>query len=58
MRVATWNINNVVKRVDLLCDWLERTQPDVVALQELKATTARFPRDRLRALGYESVVVG
>ena len=31
MRVATWHINNVVKRGDLLCDWLERTQPDVVA---------------------------
>ncbi|RZJ08388.1 MAG: exodeoxyribonuclease III, partial [Rubrivivax sp.] len=36
MKVATWNINNVVRRVDLLVDWLRRTEPDVVALQELK----------------------
>ncbi|WP_458233014.1 endonuclease/exonuclease/phosphatase family protein [Roseateles sp. P5_E8] len=36
MRVATWNVNNVVRRLDLLLDWLARTQPDVVALQELK----------------------
>src|SRR6218665_1032060 len=35
MRIATWNINNVRKRLDLLLDWLGRAQPDVVALQEL-----------------------
>jgi len=58
VRVATWNINNVVKRLDRLLDWLDRTQPDVVALQELKTPTADFPVEELRALGYESLVVG
>jgi bifunctional non-homologous end joining protein LigD len=58
MRVATWNVNNVVRRLDLLLDWLDRTQPDVVALQELKATAEQFPADALRELGYESLVVG
>ncbi|VTU15263.1 Putative DNA ligase-like protein/MT0965 [Variovorax sp. PBL-H6] len=58
MRIATWNINNVTKRLALLCDWLERTQPDVVALQELKTSTAEFPTERLRSLGYECLVVG
>jgi bifunctional non-homologous end joining protein LigD len=58
MRVATWNVNNVVRRLDLLLDWLARTQPDVVALQELKTTTERFPADALREAGYESLVVG
>ncbi|WP_457425529.1 exodeoxyribonuclease III [Roseateles sp. P5_E7] len=58
MKVATWNINNVVKRLDLLVDWLRRTRPDVVALQELKATTEAFPADVLRKAGYESLVVG
>ena len=58
MRVATWNINNVVKRTDLLIDWLGRTRPDVVALQELKAPAARFPTEALDAAGYRSLVVG
>ena len=58
MRIATWNINNVVKRLDLLCDWLERAQPDVLALQELKTSTDAFPTERLRSLGYEGLVVG
>jgi exonuclease III len=34
MKVATWSINNAVKRIDLLVGWLGRTQPDVVALRE------------------------
>ncbi|MDM0046213.1 exodeoxyribonuclease III [Variovorax dokdonensis] len=58
MLVATWNINNIVKRLDLLCDWLAATQPDVVALQELKTQTSDFPEERLRELGYHSLVVG
>ena len=58
MRVATWNVNNVNKRLDLLVDWLRRTRPDVVALQELKAPTARFPTEAVHAAGYSALVVG
>ena len=58
MRVATWNINNVNKRLALLVDWLQRTQPDVVALQELKAPSAQFPTEAIRGAGYSSLVVG
>ena len=58
MRVATWNINNVTRRLDLLLDWLARTSPDVVALQELKTPTADFDTEALRAAGYQSLVVG
>jgi len=58
MRVASWNINNVVKRLDLLLGWLARTRPDVVALQELKAPTEAFPTDALQAAGYGSLAVG
>lgn len=58
MRVATWNINNVNKRLALLLDWLRRTQTDVVALQEIKCPTADFPTDALKEAGYNSLVVG
>lgn len=58
MRVATWNINHVTKRLDRLLDWLARAQPDVVALQELKTTTADFPAAALKSVGYASLVVG
>ena len=58
MRIATWNVNNVVSRLPILLAWLEATQPDVVALQELKTIDAQFPRAALEAAGYGSLCVG
>jgi exodeoxyribonuclease III len=58
VRVATWNINNVTRRLDLLLEWLARTRPDVVALQELKTTTEEFPTEALARAGYASLAVG
>ena len=37
VRVATFNINNINKRLDNLLAWLAKAEPDVVSLQELKA---------------------
>ena len=58
MKVATWNINGVVRRLPLLLDWLARARPDVVALQETKATDAEFPQAALAAAGYGAITVG
>jgi bifunctional non-homologous end joining protein LigD len=58
VKVATWNVNNVRKRLPQLLAWLDRTQPDVVALQELKTETAAFPRAEIEAAGYACVVAG
>jgi exodeoxyribonuclease-3 len=58
MRIATWNINDVRKRLPLLLAWLDVTRPDVVALQELKCTDDAFPAQALADAGYGSVVVG
>ncbi|WP_298806787.1 exodeoxyribonuclease III [uncultured Pseudokineococcus sp.] len=53
MRIATWNVNSVRARVDRLVAWLERSDVDVVALQETKCRDDQFPEDRLREAGYE-----
>jgi exodeoxyribonuclease-3 len=58
MKIATFNINNVNKRLENLLDWLDKTKPDVVCLQELKAEQGAFPVKRLRTLGYEAVWQG
>ena len=55
MRVATFNINNINKRLDNLLAWLSKAEPDVVSLQELKAEHRAFPVNALRTLGYEAV---
>lgn len=58
MRIATWNVNNVRKRLPQLTAWLASTQPDVVALQELKCEAAAFPQAELQAAGYGCLVAG
>ena len=42
VRVATFNINNITKRLDNLLAWLAKAEPDVVSLQELKAEQGAF----------------
>ncbi len=58
MRIATFNINDVNKRLDNLLDWLAETEPDIACLQELKAEQGAFPIEPLRALGYEAAWQG
>ena len=53
MKVATWNVNSVRKRTGNLLAWLERTKPDVVVLQEIKAQEPQFPRLEVEAAGYK-----
>ena len=55
MRITTFDINNINKRLDNLVAWLGKTVPDVVCLQELKADQRAFPATTLHAMGYHSV---
>jgi exodeoxyribonuclease III len=45
VRIATWNVNGIRARAAQLNEWLERDRPDIVCLQELKATTAQIPAE-------------
>jgi exodeoxyribonuclease-3 len=43
VRIATWNVNGVRAREAQLVEWIAREQPDVICLQELKATREQVP---------------
>jgi exodeoxyribonuclease-3 len=58
MKIATFNINNVNRRLPNLLAWLEARKPDVVCLQELKATDRQFPRTAIADAGYGAVFAG
>ena len=58
MRIVSWNVNSVRARENRLLNWLEREQPEVLCLQELKCTEEQFPFEGFDALGYEVVVHG
>jgi exodeoxyribonuclease III len=55
MKIATFNINNVNKRLANLLDWLRASRPDVACLQELKATDPEFPIAAIEKAGYGAV---
>ena len=55
MKIATFNINNVNKRLVNLVDWLRAARPDVACLQELKATDSQFPTAAIEKAGYGAV---
>ena len=58
MKIATFNINNVNRRLPNLLAWLAAAKPDVVCLQELKAAQNQFPERALREAGYTAAWVG
>ncbi len=58
MKVATWNVNSVRIREPHVCRWLQKAEPDVLLLQEIKCEAAQFPAAAFKALGYDSVVAG
>jgi exodeoxyribonuclease III len=58
LKIATFNINNINKRLNNLVAWLAREQPDVICLQELKIEQHAFPTSALRDLGYRGVWLG
>ena len=48
MLIGTWNVNSVAREARLLA-WLERNQPDVLCLQELKGLEEAFPTEAKRS---------
>ncbi len=58
MRIITWNVNSIKARLPRVLALLEREQPDIVCLQEVKTTEEMFPRMELQAAGYEAIVHG
>jgi exodeoxyribonuclease III len=55
MKIASFNINNINKRLDILLAWLAAAEPDIVCLQELKAADRQFPLTAIKEAGYGAV---
>jgi exodeoxyribonuclease III len=55
MKIATFNINNVNRRLPNLLRWLRAAKPDVVCLQELKAADSAFPSAAIEKAGYHAL---
>lgn len=57
LRIASWNINSVRARADIVGQFLETEAPDILCLQETKVVDELFPHDLFRERGYEHIIV-
>ena len=55
LKIATYNVNGIRARLPHLLLWLEKEQPDIACLQELKSVSEGFPSLDIRAAGYEAI---
>ena len=53
MKIATWNINSVRLRIQLVIDFLNESQTDILCLQETKTEDQHFPADALAEAGWQ-----
>ena len=58
MKIASWNINGIKARLEVVISWLKESSPDVVCLQEIKSVDENFPVEAFSELGYNSVIHG
>lgn len=58
MKVATWNVNSIRTRLQIVKDWLQKHQVDVLCLQETKVQDHDFPRSPFEDLGYNVYISG
>jgi exodeoxyribonuclease III len=57
LKLATWNINSVRRRLDLVRRFIAEAAPDVLCLQETKSPDEHFPREAFAALGYQHMLI-
>lgn len=55
MKIASYNVNGINGRLEVLLKWLKEANPDVVCLQELKAENHKFPKLAIENAGYHAI---
>src|SRR5215470_11050374 len=59
LKIATWNINSVRLRANLVAQFAAAARPDVICLQEIKCLNDQFPARAFKAMGYKHMhIVG
>lgn len=57
LTVATWNINSVRLRIELVARYVDSHRPDVLCLQETKCMDGQFPLADVRKMGFEHIAI-
>ena len=58
MRIASWNVNSVKARLDIIINWLKSDSCDVLLLQETKSQDENFPHEAFSSIGWHVAIHG
>lgn len=58
MKIATYNVNSIRRRLPLVLNWISEGKPDVMCLQETKVQDQDFPVEAFREAGYHAAFRG
>lgn len=58
MKIISWNVNSVRKRLSQVLALIADEKPDALLLQELKCTTEDFPLLEIQNAGYQTAIHG
>ena len=58
MKISSWNVNSVRARITNILNYIKKSKPDVLFIQEIKTEEKNFPFSEFKNLGYESHVLG
>ncbi|MGB9716482.1 MAG: exodeoxyribonuclease III [Thermodesulfovibrionales bacterium] len=58
MKIASFNVNSLRARLQILLDWIKKESPDVLCLQETKVPDSIFPKKDFEKIGYSVVFKG
>ena len=58
MKIATWNVNSIRTRLDIVTNWLAQNPVDILCLQEIKVVDEQFPLEAIAACGYHAYISG
>jgi len=58
MRISSWNVNSVRARILNIINYIKKSKPDILMLQEIKTEEKNFPFSDFKNIGYHSFVFG
>jgi exodeoxyribonuclease-3 len=58
VHIATWNVNSVNARAELVTEFIQQERPDILLLQEIKCMEEKFCANIFEDFGYNMAVFG
>lgn len=58
LKVASFNVNSIRARLDIVLEWLNKESPDILCVQETKVVDSDFPQQAFQSIRYDTIFCG